>query len=117
MADERVSACIASNPYVGPRPFRSGEVFRGREADIRRLLDMLISSRVVLLHSPSGAGKTSLIQAAIIPSFASRRFQICVQHEPQFSALRPNEPLPDFPVANRYVYSVVSSLVGHLGLP
>lgn len=116
MADERVSACIASNPYVGPRPFRSGEVFRGREADIRGLLDMLISSRVVLLHSPSGAGKTSLIQAAVIPSFDNRRFQICVQHEPQISALRLNEPEPDFPVRNRYVYSVVSGLVSHLGL-
>jgi Novel STAND NTPase 1 len=117
MADERVSACIANNPYVGPRPFRSGEVFRGREADTRGLLDMLISSRVVLLHSPSGAGKTSLIQAAVIPSFNNRRFQICVQHKPQISALRLNEPEPDFPVRNRYVYSVVSGLISHLGLP
>jgi len=75
---------------------------------------MLISSRIVLLHSPSGAGKTSLIQASIIPSFEARRFRICVQREPYISALRINEPPPGFPVRNRYVYSVVSGLVSHL---
>jgi hypothetical protein len=108
------AACIERNPYVGPRPFRQGELFYGRERDTRGLADMLIASRIVLLHSPSGAGKTSLIQAEIAPWFKERKFQICVRGKPTFSALRVNEPPPEFPVRNRYIYSVVLGLVGHL---
>jgi Novel STAND NTPase 1 len=114
VSSSAVDACLARNPYVGPRPFRYGEAFHGRDEDARGLAGMLISSRIVLLHSPSGAGKTSLIEAAIVPSFEKRRFQICAQREPNFSGLRVNEPAPDFPVHNRYVYSVVLGLVGHL---
>lgn len=114
MADNPVTACLERNPYVGPRPFRREELFFGRSADARRLVSMLISSRIVLLHSPSGAGKTSLIQAAILPAFEKRGFAICAQLRPEFSALRVNAPPPDFDVHNRYVYSAVHGLIGHL---
>lgn len=114
MAEEPFTTCLDRNPYVGPRPFRRGEAFYGRESDARGLTDMLISSRIVLLHSPSGAGKTSLIQAAIMPFFDARNFQVCAQQEPQFSALRVNWPPPEFPVRNRYVYSTVLGLAGWL---
>nr|NLU60608.1 hypothetical protein [Pseudomonas sp. BIGb0427] len=36
------------------------------------LFDLLISKRIVLLISPSGAGKTSLIQAALLPQLRER---------------------------------------------
>jgi hypothetical protein len=75
---------------------------------------MLVSCRIVLLHAPSGAGKTSLIQAAIMPYFQGRGYALYARREPYLSALRVNEPLPDFAVANRYVYSLVLGLVGHL---
>ena len=114
MVDKLFEVCLDRNPYVGPRPFRSGEAFHGREGDASRLRDMLISCRIVLLHAPSGAGKTSLIQAAIMPYFKDHEYSICARHEPYVSALRVNEPPPDFPVDNRYVYSLVLGLVGHL---
>lgn len=117
MADRSVQECWERNPYVGPRPFRRGEAFHGRERDAGRLRDMLVSCRIVLLHAPSGAGKTSLIQAAVIPHFEDRGYTICARRDPGFfSALRVNEPLPDFPVRNRYVYSLVLGLLGHLDL-
>jgi hypothetical protein len=104
-----------ANPYVGPRPFRKGEFFFGREREATSLTDALLAGRVVLLHSPSGAGKTSLIQASVVPTFESRGFQICVTDDPKSSMLRVKLPPPaDVPVENRYVFSVVTGLVGHL---
>src|SRR4051812_15315719 len=55
------------NPYVGPAPFETGRPLYGRAHETDALLSLLAAQPVVLLHSPSGAGKTSLIQAALVP--------------------------------------------------
>jgi hypothetical protein len=47
------------NPYVGPRAFRTGEALYGRGRELNELMNLLIAERIVLLHSPSGAGKSS----------------------------------------------------------
>ena len=47
------------NPYVGPRAFQYGETLYGRDREVVELLDLVIAERIVLLYSPSGAGKTS----------------------------------------------------------
>src|SRR5262249_27822974 len=65
-----------TNPYVGPREFRAGEKLYGRDREMRRLVDLLIARRLVLLHSPSGAGKTSLIQAAVVPELDKQGFMV-----------------------------------------
>jgi WD40 repeat protein len=65
-----------SNPYIGPRPFPQGEPLYGRDSEIERLLNLIIAERIVLLHSPSGAGKTSLIQAALIPALRDEGFRV-----------------------------------------
>jgi hypothetical protein len=109
-----VSARRAKSPYVGPRPFRENEPFFGREREAKNLVNTLLSGKVVLLHSPSGAGKTSLIQAAIVPAFEEREFQVCSAQTQGFSALRVNlPPPPDLEVSNRYVFSLVNGMVGH----
>jgi WD40 repeat protein len=64
------------NPYVGPRALSYGEEIYGRERETRQLRDLLIAERIVLLYSPSGAGKTSLIQAALIPALEAEEFQV-----------------------------------------
>jgi hypothetical protein len=105
----------SDNPYVGPRPFRKGELLRGRDREARGLTDKLLGERVVLLHSPSGAGKTSLIQASLVPRMEKAGFQVCARHLPTFSALRVYAPPPtDFAVKNRYVFSAVMGLLGDL---
>lgn len=63
----------SGNPYVGPRPFEEGEKIYGREQDCDELLGLLLSERIVVLHSPSGAGKSSLINAALIPELKRRK--------------------------------------------
>ena len=105
----------SDNPYVGPRPFRKGELLRGRDREARGLTDKLLGERIVLLHSPSGAGKTSLIQASLVPRMEKAGFQVCARHLPTFSALRVYAPPPtDFAVKNRYVFSAVMGLLGDL---
>ena len=93
------------NPYVGPRAFKTGEKIYGRDVELRNLLDLLIAERIVLLHSPSGAGKTSLIQAGLIPRLQEESFRVLppvrVYLEPPVSLSKP---------VNRYVFSVLLSL-------
>ncbi len=59
------------NPYVGPRAFRINETLFGRDRETEAFVDLLLSERIVVLHSQSGAGKTSLLQAKVIPRLAS----------------------------------------------
>ena len=63
---------MADNPYVGPRSIKTGEAFWGRDREIRSLSALLLAERIVLLHSPSGAGKSSLIEAGLRPRMAER---------------------------------------------
>ncbi|WP_222265675.1 nSTAND1 domain-containing NTPase [Modestobacter marinus] len=95
------------NPYVGPTSFRLGDPLYGRDREREDLLDLLVAERIVLLYSPSGAGKTSLIQAALIPSLQEAGFEVLpvirVTH-----ALKPRPGMPE--PRNRYVMSVLLSL-------
>ena len=61
---------VTKNLFVGPRPISKGERIFGRDPEIQRLTHLLLAERIVLLHSPSGAGKSSLIQAGFLPAFA-----------------------------------------------
>lgn len=62
------------NPYVGVRPFERGDVLYGREQETDEIINLLLAERIVLLYSPSGAGKTSLIQAKLIPQLENEFF-------------------------------------------
>lgn len=57
------------NPFIGSRPFEraDSDVFFGREPELCELISQVIANRVVVLHSPPGAGKTSLVNAGLIP--------------------------------------------------
>lgn len=63
-------------PYVGPRSFAAGEPLYGRDAELQDLLDLVIAERVVVLHSPSGAGKSSLLQAGLVPRLRAEGFEV-----------------------------------------
>jgi hypothetical protein len=69
------SASNLGNPFVGPRPFEAGRPLFGRDREVAGLYDLLSAERIVLLHSPSGAGKSSLIHAGLIP-LLSERFDV-----------------------------------------
>lgn len=58
--------------YPGLVPFRPDqqEVFFGRSSDLDRLADLVLRRQQVLLYGKSGYGKSSLIQAGLIPLLA-----------------------------------------------
>lgn len=95
------------NPFVGPRSFEEGEQLYGRKRETIELTNLLIAERIILLYSPSGAGKTSLIRAALLPKLRQRHFT-------PLPIMRVNlEPPPEFagqPGFNRYTFSLLSSL-------
>lgn len=101
---------MTPNPYVGPRAFKDDETLFGRDQELKGLLNLLIARRIVLLYSLSGAGKTSLIQAALIRKMKDEGFRV-------LPLMRPGlEPPPEAPAgANRYLLSVLMSL--NQGLP
>lgn len=67
------------NPYVGPAALSPNHRIYGRKAEIGDLRDLLIAERLVLLYSPSGAGKTSLIQAGLLRELREKEgFRVCL---------------------------------------
>ena len=65
-------------PYLGPRPFERlhKDLFFGRGPEANELLSLIIAHRAVLVYAPSGAGKTSLLNAGLIPLLEGEEFQI-----------------------------------------
>jgi WD40 repeat protein len=91
------------NPYVGPRYFKRNEKIYGRTLEINRLNALLTAERIVLLYSPSGAGKTSLINAGLIPLLLEDGFEV-------LETMRVNLPTQPYHPKNRYIFSALLSL-------
>jgi WD40 repeat protein len=95
------------NPYVGPLPLPRGRRIWGRDWEIEELADVVISERIALVYSPSGAGKSSLLNAGVVPYLEERSgffvYPIVrLNHSPI-----PGVELDDF---NRYIWSAAWSL-------
>ena len=67
---------MPENPFVGPRPYRQDEPLFGRDAEAALLVDLLVGARVVVIQSPSGAGKSSLLEALLKPLLRERGFRL-----------------------------------------
>ena len=69
---------MKNNPYVGPRPYerRDRHNFYGREREARELRSLILSEREVLFYAQSGAGKTSLLNATVIPMLKEEDFYV-----------------------------------------
>jgi WD40 repeat protein len=113
------------NPYVGPIPILAGKPFYGREVETRDLFNLLVAERIVLLYSPSGAGKTSLIEAGLVPALELEQFTVLPRIRLHQSSTGAGPTVVD---GNRYVSSALWSLecqlearhrpaLGHTTLP
>ncbi len=91
---------IKDNPYRGLSAFREQDVanFFGREAEVEELLVALENNNFVSLIAASGCGKTSLINAGLIPRLRQNDSLIIVQCSPQHNPF------------NELVYALVDQL-------
>jgi hypothetical protein len=99
---------IPANPYLGPRTFTAADRrrFFGREQEAASLLARVVSERLLLFYAQSGAGKSSLINARLIPH---------LREEEGFSVLpvgRVAGPLPPGvdAVENIFLFNLLASL-------
>jgi serine/threonine protein kinase/WD40 repeat protein len=80
-ATERVEKIEQSKPFPGLSSFRTAdsEYFFGRELEVENLLKKLQQLHLMALIGPSGAGKTSLLRAGLIPALPEGRSYVFSQ--------------------------------------
>lgn len=68
-SDSRARLVRARRPFRYLEAFREEDqsVFFGREDEVRRLTDRVLFSRCLILTASTGVGKTSLLQAGVVP--------------------------------------------------
>jgi len=56
-------------PYKGLQPYEeeNQKIFFGREQERSILIDKILSNKLTLLFADTGVGKSSLLQASVIP--------------------------------------------------
>lgn len=64
---------IATSPYMGVQPFNESdqESFYGREEAIEQLVNKLRQTKCLILYGVSCCGKTSLVEAGVVPRLKS----------------------------------------------
>ena len=60
-----------NNPWLGLESYQEGEILYGRDEDIRDLTQCVLNDTDTLLYGKSGIGKSSILNAGVIP--AARR--------------------------------------------
>ncbi|MFN2221305.1 MAG: FHA domain-containing protein [Candidatus Promineifilaceae bacterium] len=81
------------NPYVGPRAFEPNErqFFYGRDEEIAILTGQVMSRRASVFFAQSGAGKSSLLRAGLIPELTRK---VKVGRGPRARVVRKMRVLP-----------------------
>src|SRR4051794_31837651 len=88
------------NPFAGPRPLGVDDPIFGRDREIAKLRHLVSAERIMLLHSPSGAGKSSLVNAGLMPQLMDR-FDVWLPTRVN------SQPPANLTPVNRYVWSAV----------
>ena len=96
-------------PYKGLQPYEETDRdnFFGRDAEARILVDKILTNKLTLLFAASGVGKSSLLQAAVMPALRARGKIDLVYHrdwvgDPGFNLKRTiakmyGQPFPERP--------------------
>jgi WD40 repeat protein len=76
MANEPPSLLLPSAPYRGIEPFRFVDqpIFSARTDEVRKLVRLITIYRGIFFYGESGAGKSSLINAGLIPALRNEGF-------------------------------------------
>ena len=76
LAEPKTSAVSPESPWLGLRQFSEDvrEYFFGRDAEVRDLFQRVVHKPLTVLFGRSGLGKTSLLQAALVPRLRDAGF-------------------------------------------
>jgi WD40 repeat protein len=76
VVEPKTSAVSPESPWLGLRPFSEDvrEYFFGRDAEVRDLFQRVVHKPLTVLFGRSGLGKTSLLQAALVPRLRDAGF-------------------------------------------
>ncbi len=104
-------AAADQTPYVGPRPFGRNEkdLFFGRDRETRDLCSLVVAHPIVLLYAASGAGKSSLLNAGLIPLLEARGYEVL---PPARVSGRIPDAVKNTGVDNVYAFNILSSWAG-----
>src|SRR5690349_2889307 len=80
---------MRDSPYPGLRPFAEEDAafFFGRESETRIVSANLRTRRLTVLYGPSGVGKSSMLQAGVIPHFHQLNTRLQLDHDSPDDAL------------------------------
>src|ERR1044072_1841660 len=87
-ASQYKEASPSNTPYKGSESYEpwDSELFFGRDDEAEHLIAKILVSRFTILHAQSGAGKTSLLNAKIIPGLQRKGWWAC-RIRPNFDPL------------------------------
>lgn len=65
-------------PFLGPQAFGQNvedqKRFFGRNLETKEIVTLILSYQVVLIYAQSGAGKTSIVNAQVIPELEKKKY-------------------------------------------
>jgi hypothetical protein len=100
-------------PFVGPRPFETSDrdLFFGRDREAHEIRSLLLANKLFILYGASGAGKTSLVNAGVLPLIED---ELDILPTARFQS---REPRSGQSVANVYTTAVLAGWAdaGELG--
>ncbi|MEA2002352.1 MAG: hypothetical protein U9N84_10785, partial [Actinomycetota bacterium] len=78
MARVRMTTLALTSPYLGPRPFDDDDAdrarFFARDAEADEIVALILGHTLTVVYAQSGAGKTSIFNAAVLPRLRSEGF-------------------------------------------
>ena len=99
-------------PYIGPRPFnrdlKDQKRFFGRDYETEEIVSLISSHKLVLIYAQSGAGKTSIFNAQVIPTLEESKFDVLPVIRLKSSNIIPNLDTKD--TTNTYIFNSLQSL-------
>jgi YVTN family beta-propeller protein len=111
------------SPFVGPRPFdRDAEDqgrFFGRDDENNEIVSLIASHKLVLIYAQSGAGKTSLFNAKVIPTLENEGYEVLPitrVKQLSFSSLLYSERKDENHINNIYIFNSLQIIKDSLEL-
>jgi tetratricopeptide (TPR) repeat protein len=108
MVGRPMSAAEMPAPYPGTRPFTENDQgrFFGRDDAAREVGRLWRHNRITVLYGESGAGKTSLMRAGVVPAIAATAANVLPVGRVSRGSAFPTAALPD---QNPYTLALLSS--------